>query len=127
MKRMVVRHAVSVRAVFMAACSLAASCSGSPKGNGARTSVVRGELDRSDWTLRDCSSDERIRVVMPSTTAHTFIQKEQELKLTESDEVVVQFEIAPIPASSGNPRAVGVMRIISVKRGNCGVNSSDDR
>jgi hypothetical protein len=83
------------------------------------TTLLRGELDRRDWTVVDCRSNERVRVFFPSIEADKFMRLERELNLTEHESVLVQFEVAPIPSISSGPRSVGVMRIVSVERGRC--------
>jgi hypothetical protein len=89
-------------------------------GSAAETTLLKGELDRSEGMVVDCRSKERVRVVFPSNVADRFIRMERELNLSEHESVLVEFEVAEIPSASGGPRTVGVMKIVSVRRGRCG-------
>jgi hypothetical protein len=91
------------------------------------TTVVRGELDRTEWTLRNCETDEKTRIVMSSNTDFEFGKTEDGLKLGQSEAVVVELEVILIPQSSSGEKTLGVMRVISVKRGNCKVSSREHR
>ena len=92
------------------------ACSGC-SGTATQTTLVRGQLDRKDWTLTVCNSNERVRVVMPSTVAFHFGEYERDLALADSDSVLVEFYVTPISSTSSRIRTVGVMKVVSVKRG----------
>ena len=113
------RRGASVLALLVVSLAFSVSCTACSGRRGAKTTLVRGEIDRKEWTLRVCSSNERVRVIMPSTVAFRFSQLERELMLADSDAVLVEFEITPISTTSSGPRTVGVMKVVSVKRGSC--------
>jgi hypothetical protein len=106
--------------LFVVSFAIALSCVSHITRAAVEITLLRGELDRTEWTVVDCRSDERVRVVFPSNLADRFMRLERELNLKEHEGVLVQLEVAPIPSVSSGPRTVGVMRIVSVGRGKCG-------
>src|SRR6267378_693789 len=87
-------------AVFWLACALSMSCGSTARSKRSDWSRVRGELDRTNWTLRECVSGAESRVVMPSTVAAEFLKTESDLKLLPGEVTVVEFEVSPIPTVS---------------------------
>ena len=80
---------------------------------------VRGELDRKEWTMRLCSTGERVKIVMPSTVAGRYYDMEHALGLSETEPVVFEFEASELASVSAGPRTLGVMRIVSADRDRC--------
>jgi len=105
--------------LFVGLFAIALSCVCYSARAASETTLLHGELDRSEWTVVDCRSSERVRVIFPSNLLDRFMRLERDLKLKEHEGVLVQFEVAPIPSVSSGPRSVAVMRIVSVGRGGC--------
>jgi hypothetical protein len=106
--------------LFVGLFAIALSCVSYSAREASETTQLHGELDRSEWTVVDCRSNERVRVIFPSSLLDRFMRLERDLKLKEHEGVIVQFEVAPIPSVSSGPRTVAVMRIVTVGRGSCG-------
>jgi hypothetical protein len=105
--------------LFLALSAAWLFCISSTGCAAVETTLLRGEFDRKEWTVVECQSKERIRVIFPSNVAGRFMQLERELNLTEHEDVLVEFDVAPIASASSGPRTVGVMRIVRVERGTC--------
>ena len=108
-----------VVAVFWLLCALSISCGSTARSTRSDWIRVRGELDRASWTLRECGTGTESRVIMPSTVAAEFLKSESDLNLLAGEVTLVEFEVTAIPTVSADDRKLGVMKVISVKRGKC--------
>ena len=58
---------------------------------------VRGQLDRTTWVLRTREGADSYRVMMTSTQAADFLDREKELAATRSESLVVEFDAVTVP------------------------------
>ena len=103
--------------IYLCAC-VVATCACSSRG-ATKTTLVRGELDRTHWTLRVCSSGEVVRVIFPSAVFGHYDTLEDQANIGPADPVMADFEVIPVTSTSSGLRSVGVMKVLKVEAGRC--------
>jgi hypothetical protein len=103
--------------------ALASIISGLPACAPPSAFPMRAEIDRGQWTVRDCASGKSYRAIFTSAGVVRFYELEANagLRDTQSEPAVLEFEAVFLPPLFpwSDPEAVGVRSATSLIRGDC--------
>jgi len=82
---------------------------------------VRGQLGRRHWVVTTCESRESYRVILASTQAFHFYNRERQLGLSDSDPVIADFDAFTIDPKFpwDSHETIGARSQIELERGIC--------